>query len=60
LVAVFVPITFTEGEIGRLFTEFAVVLAGAVLISGFTALTLSPMMCAQLLKAPKAPLKPSR
>lgn len=50
LVAVFIPITFMEGRLGKLFTEFCVVLAGSVLISGFTALTLSPMMCSRLLK----------
>jgi multidrug efflux pump len=45
LAAVFVPIVFLEGLVGRLFREFAVVLVGAVLISAFVALTLSPMMC---------------
>lgn len=50
LAAVFLPLSFTEGRIGKLFTEFAVVLAGSVLISGFTALTLSPMMCGRILK----------
>src|SRR3546814_9367202 len=50
LAAVFAPIGFTEGRTGRLFSEFALTLAGAVLISGFVALTLSPMMCSVLLK----------
>ncbi len=50
LAAVFLPLGFTEGRIGKLFTEFAVVLAGSVLISGFTALTLTPMMCGRILK----------
>ncbi len=50
LVAVFAPIAFAEGKIGKLFTEFAVVLAGTVVISGFTALTLTPVMCSKLLK----------
>lgn len=50
LAAVFTPIAFSQGETGRLFTEFALALAGAVLISGFVALTLSPMMCALLLR----------
>lgn len=50
LAAVFLPLTFTEGRIGKLFVEFAVTLAIAVMISGFTALTLSPMMCSRLLK----------
>lgn len=53
LAAVFLPLTFTQGRIGQLFVEFAVTLSIAVLISGFTALTLSPMMCSRLLK-PKA------
>ncbi|MCP1336470.1 efflux RND transporter permease subunit [Futiania mangrovi] len=50
LAAVYIPIGFMEGKTGRLFTEFAWALAGAVLISGFVALTLSPMMCSKLLK----------
>lgn len=50
LTAVFVPITFLEGDIGRLFSEFAVTLAAAVLFSGFVALTLCPMLCSKLLK----------
>lgn len=50
LVAVFAPIAFTEGKTGKLFIEFALTLAGAVLISGFVALTLSPMLCSKLLK----------
>jgi len=48
--AVFVPVAFTTGRTGKLFTEFALTLAAAVLISGFIALTLSPMMCSRLLK----------
>ncbi len=50
LAAVFLPLTFSEGRIGQLFVEFAMTLALAVMISGFTALTLSPMMCSRLLK----------
>jgi len=50
LAAVYVPIGFMTGKTGQLFTEFAWSLAGAVLISGFVALTLSPMMCAKLLR----------
>ncbi len=50
LAAVFLPLTFSEGRIGQLFIEFAVTLSIAVIISGFTALTLSPMMCSRLLK----------
>ncbi|MBL8331369.1 MAG: efflux RND transporter permease subunit [Rubrivivax sp.] len=50
LAAVFAPLAFTPGRTGRLFIEFALTLAGAVLVSGFVALTLTPMMCSKLLK----------
>ena len=50
LAAVYIPIGLMTGATGRLFTEFAWTLAGAVLVSGFVALTLSPMMCAKLLR----------
>ncbi len=50
LAAVYIPIGFMTGSTGKLFTEFAWVLAGAVLVSGFVALTLSPMMCSRLLQ----------
>jgi multidrug efflux pump len=50
LAAVYAPLAFTPGRTGRLFTEFALALAGSVVVSGFVALTLSPMMCSQLLK----------
>jgi multidrug efflux pump len=50
LVAVFAPLAFTPGRTGKLFSEFALALAGAVLVSGFVALTLSPMMSSLLLK----------
>jgi multidrug efflux pump len=53
LAAVYAPIGFMEGRTGRLFTEFALTLAGAVLVSGFVALTLSPMMCSKLLRHEK-------
>lgn len=51
LAAVYAPIAFTGGLLGVLFKEFTYTLAGAVLISGVVALTLSPMMCARILKA---------
>ncbi len=51
LVAVYVPIGFMAGTTGRLFTEFAWTLAGAVLVSGFVALTLTPMMASKLLRS---------
>lgn len=50
LVAVFVPITFLEGDIGRLFTEFALTIAAAVIFSSFIALTLCPMLASKILK----------
>jgi multidrug efflux pump len=50
LVAVFVPLAFLTGSVGRLFNEFGVTLAVAVLISGFVALTLTPMLCSKILR----------
>lgn len=50
LASVYAPIAFIKGAVGQLFIEFAVALAGSVLISGIVALTLSPMMCGYLLK----------
>jgi multidrug efflux pump len=52
LAAVYVPIGFQSGLTGALFAEFAFALVGAVTISGIVALTLSPMLCSRLLKAP--------
>lgn len=48
LAAVYAPIALSQGMTGKLFTEFALTLAGSVIISGFVALTLSPMMCSKL------------
>ena len=50
LVAVYAPLAFTPGRTGRLFVEFALALAGAVVVSGIVALTLTPMMCSVLLR----------
>lgn len=50
LAAVYAPVAFAPGRTGRLFLEFALTLSGAVVISGFVALTLTPMMCAKLLR----------
>jgi multidrug efflux pump len=50
LAAVYAPLAFTPGRTGWLFAEFALTLAGAVIVSGFVALTLSPMMCSKLLR----------
>jgi HAE1 family hydrophobic/amphiphilic exporter-1 len=54
LAAVFIPVFFMGGIIGRLLHEFAVVIIVAVLISGFVSLTLTPMMCARILPAQHA------
>jgi multidrug efflux pump len=50
LVAVFTPLAFLQGTTGRLFNEFGVAMAGAVVISGFVALTLTPMLSAKILR----------
>ena len=50
LISVFLPLVFLEGNIGRLFTEFAIAIAAAVAFSSFTALSLSPMMASKILK----------
>lgn len=50
LAAVFIPLAFGQTRTDRLFIEFALALAGAVIVSGFVALTLSPMMCSKLLR----------
>ncbi|QTN25031.1 efflux RND transporter permease subunit [Rhizobacter sp. AJA081-3] len=55
LAAVYAPLAFTPGRTGRLFVEFALTLAGAVIVSGFTALTLTPMMCSKLLRHNPSP-----
>ncbi|CAN5354366.1 efflux RND transporter permease subunit [soil metagenome] len=57
LIAVFIPLLFMGGQVGRLFREFAVTLSAAVMISLVISLTTTPMMCAWLLK-PDAHLKP--
>ncbi|MBA6381281.1 MULTISPECIES: efflux RND transporter permease subunit [unclassified Colwellia] len=50
LVAVFVPLVFLSGNMGRLFTEFAIAISAAVIFSSLTALSLTPMMCSKMLK----------
>ena len=50
LVAVFTPLAFLTGTAGRLLSEFGIAVAGAVVISGFVALTLTPMLCAKILR----------
>jgi hydrophobe/amphiphile efflux-1 (HAE1) family protein len=50
LIAVFIPLLFMEGVVGRLFSEFAVTLSVSVIVSAVISLTLTPMMCAQFLR----------
>jgi multidrug efflux pump len=57
LVAVFAPLLFVGGYVGRLFIELAVTVAGVVVISAFAALSLSPMMCSKLLRPAKQETK---
>jgi hydrophobic/amphiphilic exporter-1 (mainly G- bacteria), HAE1 family len=57
LVAVFIPIMFMGGLIGKLFHEFAIVITVAIVISGFVSLSLTPMLCSRFLAA--APAKPN-
>ena len=51
LVAVFIPVMFMGGIVGRLFHEFAVVISVSILISGFVSITLTPMLCSRFVKA---------
>jgi HAE1 family hydrophobic/amphiphilic exporter-1 len=53
LAAVFIPVLFMGGIIGRLFHEFAVTIGVAILVSGFVSLTLTPMLCSRFLRPPK-------
>ena len=57
LAAVYAPIGFLSGLVGTLFREFAFTLSGAVIISGFIALTLSPMLCSKLIVTDRSPSK---
>jgi len=64
LIAVFVPLVFLEGNVGRLFTEFALTIAAAVAFSSIVALTLSPVLCAKVLRrhrdgASGSPMEPA-
>lgn len=54
LIFVFTPLAFLQGNTGRLFNEFGIAVAGSVAISGFVALTLTPMLCAKILRVPKS------
>jgi HAE1 family hydrophobic/amphiphilic exporter-1 len=59
LAAVFIPVLFMGGMIGRLLREFAVTIAVAILVSGFVSLTLSPMLCSRFLR-PHGEMRPGR
>jgi len=60
LVAVFIPVFFMGGLLGRLFHEFAVTITVAILISGFVSLTLTPMLCSRFLRAEHSGKEPGR
>jgi multidrug efflux pump len=60
LVAVFLPLLFVGGYVGRLFVELAITIAGVVIISAFASLSLSPMMCSKLIKPVKTSTRLSR
>ncbi len=59
LVAVFIPVFFMSGVVGRIFREFAATISVAILVSGFVSLTLTPMLCARFLKEEDHTRKPS-
>ena len=59
LIAVFIPVLLMGGIVGRVFREFAVTIAVAIVVSGFVSLTLTPMLCARLLKAHDETKKPN-
>ncbi|MFT3814059.1 MAG: efflux RND transporter permease subunit [Acidovorax sp.] len=60
LIAVFLPIWFMGGIVGRFFREFAIVMSAAILVSMIVSLTTTPMMCAHLLQHPLQPARRSR
>ena len=59
LVAVFIPVLFMGGVVGRIFREFAVTISVAILVSGFVSLTLTPMLCARVFQAPDHERQPN-
>src|SRR5260370_4728092 len=54
LAAVFIPVLFMGGIMGRLLHEFAVTITAAILVSGFVSLTLTPMLCSRFLRSPES------
>src|SRR6478672_8984797 len=59
LIAVFIPVLLMGGIVGRVFREFAVTVSVAIIVSGFVSLTLTPMLCARVLRAHDATKKPN-
>jgi HAE1 family hydrophobic/amphiphilic exporter-1 len=59
LIAVFIPVFFMSGVVGRIFREFAATISVAILVSGFVSLTLTPMLCARFLKEERHDRKPN-
>src|SRR5713101_20749 len=59
LIAVFIPVLLMGGMVGRVFREFAVSISAAIVVSGFVSLTLTPMLCARVLKAHDETRKPN-
>jgi HAE1 family hydrophobic/amphiphilic exporter-1 len=59
LIAVFIPVLLMGGIVGRVFREFAVTVSVAIIVSGFVSLTLTPMLCARLLRAHNAAKRPN-
>src|SRR5438067_12675985 len=59
LIAVFIPVLLMGGIVGRVFREFAVTISVAIVVSGFVSLTLTPMLCARVLKAHEATKRPN-
>src|SRR4029078_11385047 len=59
LIAVFIPVLLMGGVVGRVFREFAVTISVAIIVSGFVSLTLTPMLCARVLRAHDETSKPN-
>ena len=59
LIAVFIPVLLMGGIVGRVFREFAVTVSVAIIVSGFVSLTLTPMLCARVLRAHDETKKPN-
>src|SRR2546423_14829778 len=59
LIAVFIPVLLMGGIVGRVFREFAVTISVAIIVSGFVSLTLTPMLCARVLRTHRETRKPN-